>query len=175
MRRALVLALVLVAAAAAVFAQERPAGRLAAVLSPGSSTTSAAVAYRASFEQGLRDAGWRPQQDVRVEFRYAEGKQERLVAIARDFVASRPDVIVARSTSAIRVVKDATSTVPIVMAASGADPVQLGFVSSLGRPGGNITGLTLLNEQLPLKQLELLKEMVPRATRVASLQARDRW
>ena len=139
------------------------------VLIPGPATAPSAVPSREAFERGLKELGWTPGQTVRVEYRYADGKLERLRDLAQELAGAKFDVLVARSTQAIRVAKEATTTVPIVMSASGLDPVQLGFVASLARPGGNITGLTLLNDELTVKQLELLKEVVPRMSRVAAL------
>jgi putative ABC transport system substrate-binding protein len=139
------------------------------VLIPGPATAPSAVPSREAFERGLKELGWTPGQTVRVEYRYADGKLERLRDLAQELAGAKIDVLVARSTQAIRVAKEATTTGPIVMSASGLDPVQLGFVASLARPGGNITGLTLLNDELTVKQLELLKEVVPRMSRVAAL------
>jgi putative ABC transport system substrate-binding protein len=139
------------------------------VLIPGSTTAPTFVPSREAFERGLKELGWTPGQTVRVEYRYADGKLERLRDLAQELVGAKIDVLVARSTQAIRAAKEATTTVPIVMSASGLDPVQLGFVASLARPGGNVTGLTLLNDELTVKQLELLKEVVPRMSRVVVL------
>jgi putative ABC transport system substrate-binding protein len=130
---------------------------------------SAAAAYRAAFERGLRELGWIPGQNIRLEYRYAEGREERLEGLARDLVRLGADVIVARATQSIRAAKRVTATIPIVMSASGQDPIESGFIASLARPGGNVTGLTLLNQELRQKQLELLKEAVPRLSRVAVL------
>jgi putative ABC transport system substrate-binding protein len=126
-----------------------------------------------AFEDGLKALGWIPGRTVRIEYRYAEGQPQRLDGSAREFVRLGVDVIVARATPSVRAAKRATREIPIVMAGSGHDPVQLGFVASLGRPGGNITGLTLLNQDLPVKQIELLKEAVPRLSRVAVLGSAD--
>jgi putative ABC transport system substrate-binding protein len=139
------------------------------VLSPSPATSPSAAPSREAFEGGLKELGWTPGQTVRVEYRYADGKRERLDALAQELVGAKIDVLVARSSQGVRAAKEATTTVPIVMSASGLDPVQLGFVASLARPGGNITGLTLLNDELPVKQLELLKEVVPRMSRVVVL------
>jgi putative ABC transport system substrate-binding protein len=130
------------------------------------------VPAREAFERGLRELGWTPGQTVRVDYRYAETKPERLDGLAVDLVRAGADVIVARATPSIRAAKRATATIPIVMSGSGLDPVQLGFVASFSRPGGNITGLTLLNQDLLPKQLQLLKEVVPRASRVTVLGSR---
>jgi putative ABC transport system substrate-binding protein len=142
------------------------------VLSVGPAKSQFAATSGAAFEQGLRDLGWVPGQTLRIENRYAAGEPDRLGGLARELVHLGVDVIVARATPSIRAAKQATATIPIVMSASGHDPVQLGLVASLARPGGNITGLTLLNQDLPAKQLQLLKEVVPRLSRVAVLGSR---
>jgi len=139
------------------------------VLIPGPATAPGAVPAREAFERGLKDLGWIPGQTVRLDYRYAESKRERLGELAHELVRAKVDLLVARSTQAIRAAKEATTTIPIVMSATGLDPVQIGFVASLARPGGNITGLSLLNDELPVKQLELLREVVPRMTRVVVL------
>lgn len=130
---------------------------------------SAPVPYREAFERGLKELGWIPGQNVRLEYRYADGGPERLEGLARDLVRLGVDVIVARATLSIRAAKGATATIPIVMSATGQDPIQAGFIASMARPGSNVTGLTLLNRELQPKQLQLLKEVVPRLSRVAVL------
>jgi putative ABC transport system substrate-binding protein len=152
-----------------VIAQTPTRVPMVGVLSAGFATHPISVRAGEAFEQGLRELGWVPGQTLRVESRYAAGKPEQLGNLARDLVRLGVDVIVARATPSIRAAKQATATIPIVMSASGHDPVQLGFVANLARPGGNITGLTLLNQDLPAKQLQLLKELVPRLSRVAVL------
>lgn len=142
---------------------------LVGVLSAGLATHPISVRAGEAFEQGLRELGWVPGQTLRIESRYASGRPEQLGNLARDLVRLGVDVIVARATPSIRAAKQASATIPIVMSASGHDPVQLGFVASLARPGGNITGLAILNQDLPPKQLQLLKELVPRMSRVAVL------
>jgi putative ABC transport system substrate-binding protein len=139
------------------------------VLSAGPAGGALAMPGREAFERGLAELGWVPGRNIRVEYRYAEGKRERLEALARDLVLLGVDVIVARATGTIQAAKQATATIPIVMSAAGFDPIQLGLVASLARPGGNVTGLTLLNQDLQVKHLELLKEAVPRLSRVAVL------
>jgi putative tryptophan/tyrosine transport system substrate-binding protein len=139
------------------------------VLAPGLPGTPAMVRSQEGFERGLRDSGWIPGSTVRVEYRYAEGSEARLDALAQDLAGLGVDVIVARATSSIRAAKKATTTIPIVMAASGLDPVELGLVASLARPGGNVTGLTLQNQELYVKHLELLHSIVPRLSRVVVL------
>jgi putative ABC transport system substrate-binding protein len=117
----------------------------------------------------LRELGYVEGQNFVVEARYAEGKIDLLPALARELVQLRVDVIVAVGLAAIRAAKDATTTIPIVMY-GGFDPVADGIVTSLARPGGNITGVLILpGSSLAGKKLELLKEAVPRATRIALL------
>ncbi len=152
-----------------VVAQAPPRVPVVGVLSASPPSSPVAAPSREAFERGLKELGWSPGQTVRIEYRYAEGGHEQLDELAREMVRLRVDVIVARATSSIRAAKQATATIPFVMSASGIDPVPAGFVSSLGRPGGNITGLTLLTQDLLVKQLELLKEVVPGLRRVAVL------
>src|SRR5215510_8771263 len=121
-----------------------------------------------AFRQGLRDLGYVEGQNLVIEDHYAEGSQERLADLAAELVRLQVDVLVVGGTAATRAVQHATRTTPIVMAGT-ADPVGQGLVASLARPGGNITGLSLLMAELPGKGLELLKEMVPQSTRVAVL------
>jgi putative ABC transport system substrate-binding protein len=122
-----------------------------------------------SFRQGLRELGYVEGKNIIVEFRYAEGKFERLPDLAAELVRLKVDVIVTASTPAIRAAQHATNTIPIVMANVG-DPIAQGFVASLARPGGNITGFTNLSPDLSTKRLELLKEVSPKIRRVAVFQ-----
>lgn len=140
------------------------------VLSSGTAASSAA--YREALERGLEELGWVPAKTIRIEYRYADGKLEQLDKLARDLVRLGVDVIVAWAFPSIQAAKQATATIPIVMSASGQDPVQAGFVASLARPERNITGLTLLNQDLRPKQLQLLKEIVPRLSGVVVLGSR---
>jgi len=121
-----------------------------------------------AFRQGLRDLGYVEGKNIVIEWRYAEGKLERVPALAAELVRLKVDVIVTAGAPATRPAKEATSTIPIVMA-QDSDPVGNGFVASLARPGGNITGLATLAPEISGKQLELLKEIVPRLSRVAVL------
>jgi putative ABC transport system substrate-binding protein len=119
-----------------------------------------------AFRQGLRELGYVERENIAIERRSAEGKLDRLPDLAAELVRLKPDVIVASSNLAIMALQKATQTIPIVMAVVG-DVVGAGFVASLARPGGNITGLTVIAEQLSRKRLELLKEINPKITRVA--------
>jgi len=122
-----------------------------------------------AFQQGLRDLGWVEGKNVIIEYRWAEGRSERLPALAAELVRLKVDVIFASSTSAAVAAKDATRTIPIVMA-TGGDVMGLGLVASLAHPGGNVTGLSYdVGLQSAVKGLELLKQTVPSARRVAVL------
>ncbi len=123
-----------------------------------------------AFRQGLRELGYVEGQNLVIEYRSAKGKRERLPEVAAELVRLKVDVIVTSgSPRAIRAAKRATRTIPIVLLGGSADPVEAGFVMSLARPGGNITGLTNLSAKLHPKRLELLKEVFPRISRVAAL------
>jgi putative tryptophan/tyrosine transport system substrate-binding protein len=121
-----------------------------------------------AFLQGLRDLGYVEGRNVVIEYRDAEGKPERLPALAAELVALKVDVIVAPGNSLTRAAKQATRTLPIVFAAV-SDPVASGLVTSLARPGGNVTGTSILSPELVGKRLELLKQAVPGVSRVAVL------
>jgi putative ABC transport system substrate-binding protein len=130
-------------------------------------------AYEEAFRQGLRALGYVEGQNLVLEYRYAEGSTERLPALAAKLVQRKVNVIVAGGVHATRAAQHATRTLPIVMAGV-TDPVGQGLVTSLARPGGNTTGVSLLNEELPGKRLEILKETVPQSTRIAVL-ANPAW
>ena len=132
---------------------------------------SSELRYR-GFQQGLRELGYVEGQNVVIEFRSADGSLERLDDFARELVQLPVDVIVAGSTSGAEASKRATNTIPIVMA-NVADPVESGFVSSLARPTGNLTGLTTMGPELVGKRLELMREIIPRLRRVAVLWDQD--
>jgi len=121
-----------------------------------------------AFLQGLRELGYVEGQNIAIEYRWAGGKADRLPALAAELVALKVDVIVTASTPAIQAVKQTTKTIPIVMAASG-NAVESGLVKSLARPGENVTGLTFLDPEISAKRLQLLKEVLPRMSRVAVL------
>jgi putative ABC transport system substrate-binding protein len=121
-----------------------------------------------AFLQGLRELGYIEGQSITIEFRRAAGKVDRLPELAEELVRLKPEVIVARATPAVQAAKNATTTIPIVMVGV-ADAVGSGFVASLARPGGNITGMTNIMPELAGKKLELLKEIVPKLSRVAFL------
>jgi putative ABC transport system substrate-binding protein len=121
-----------------------------------------------AFRQGLRELGWIEGQNVTIEYRWAEGNPDRLPGLAAELVQARVDVIVLSGTPAIRAARRATNTIPIVFV-SLADPVTLGVITTLARPGGNMTGVASQFEELITKQLQLLQEIVPKVSRVALL------
>src|SRR5215471_241091 len=121
-----------------------------------------------AFRRGLRELGYEEGKNIVIEHRYADGHRDRLPALAAELVRLKVDVIVTTGPTVTRAVKEATVTIPIVMT-SDNDPVGNGFVASLARPGGNVTGLSNLARELSGKRLELLKEIVPRLSRVAVL------
>jgi putative ABC transport system substrate-binding protein len=127
------------------------------------------VPFLAAFRQGLSETGFVDGQNVAIEYRWAEDRYDRLPALAADLVGRKVDVVVAVSgPSEALAVKSATSTIPIVFA-MGGDPVELGLVASLARPGRNLTGVSFLNVELMSKRLELLSELVPQARAIALL------
>jgi putative tryptophan/tyrosine transport system substrate-binding protein len=118
----------------------------------------------------LQERGHIEGQNIAIEYRYAEGKGDRVPELAAELVRLKVDIIVvAGGLRTIQAAKDATKTIPIVMTGEGSDPVRAGLIESLARPGGNVTGVTLLSRELGGKQLEILKEAVPKVTRVAFL------
>jgi putative ABC transport system substrate-binding protein len=141
-------------------------GRIARIgyLSGGSPGSGNAEGFR----QGLRDLGYIEEKNIAIEWRFAEGKAAMRSKYAAELVRLKVDLIVTTSATDTRAAKDATATIPIVMG-QGDDPVQLGFIASLARPGGNITGLATLSPEVSGKRLELLKEIVPKLARVAVL------
>jgi len=129
---------------------------------------STMAARNEAFQQGLRELGYVEGKNILIEWRYAEGKPDRLPALAAELVRLKVDIIVSAGAAVTRAAKEATTTIPIVMT-NEADPVGTGVVASLARPGGNITGLSTLSPELSGKQLELLKEVVPRLSSMAVL------
>jgi putative tryptophan/tyrosine transport system substrate-binding protein len=133
-----------------------------------SATSPSAIAARVEgFRRGLRELGYM-EGNIVIEWRYAEGKLGRLSELAAELVSLKVDVIVSAGPPPTRAAKEATATIPIVMAMD-TDPVGMGFVTSLARPGGNITGLSTLLPEIGGKRLELLKEIIPKLSRVAVL------
>ena len=167
-RRAFVSTVALGLLAAPLAAEAQQAGKVYRIgyLSSGTSTSNPFVK---AFREGLRELGWIEGQNIIIDYRFAEGRFDRLPALAAELIRLKVDVIVASPTPAALAAKNATSTIPIVMT-GGGNPVGLGLVASLARPGGNVTGLTFsVGFDTVVKALELLREIVPNASRVAVL------
>jgi putative ABC transport system substrate-binding protein len=156
------LAFLVLAAPLAPEAQQSAKVYRIGVLTGGSQPSPTAPS---SLREGLRDLGWVEGKNIVFEGRYAEGKQERLPELAAELINLKVDVIVTFGTPAALAARKATSTVPIVLGMIG-DPVRVGLVTSLARPGGNVTGNSLIAPELGLKRLELLKEAIPKAKRI---------
>ena len=136
----------------------------------GAPTPSTPAGVLEAFRQGLRELGWVEGQNIVIDYRFAEGRFDRLPALAAELVRLKVDIIVAVATQGVAAAKNATETIPIVMISGSADPVGLGFIASLARPGGNVTGLSYsVGPEILGKGLELLKEIVPKVRRVAIL------
>jgi len=134
----------------------------------GAASASSYAPFVEAFRQGMHDRGYVEEKNVAVEYRWAEGKYDRLPDLAAELVRLKVDVIVTHGTPGTLAAKQATATIPIVMTVVG-DPVGSGLVASLARPGGNITGTSIFAPELGPKRLELLKEALPRVSRVAVL------
>jgi putative ABC transport system substrate-binding protein len=167
-RRKLIVALGSVALGAPLtsFTQQKGNVRRIGFLGPGSPSSSAALTE--AFRQGMRDLGHIEGKNFVIEYRWAEGKAERLSGLAAELVSLKPDVIVTASPQGTVAAKKATTVIPIVFAGVG-DPVGMGVVASLARPGGNVTGLTNLVVDTSRKRLDLLKESFPRVSPIAVL------
>ena len=126
------------------------------------------VPFVAAFHRGLSETDYVERQNVAIEYRWAEGRYDRLPALAADLVGRKVDVIAAGGGTVVRAAKNATSTIPIIFF-TGADPAELGLVGSLARPGGNLTGVTFMTAELMPKRLELISELVPQARVIALL------
>jgi len=134
----------------------------------GAASASGYAPQLEAFRRGLRDLGYVEGKNIILEYRWAEGTYDRLPVLAAELVRLKPDLVLTHGTAGTRAGKQATTTIPIVMAVSG-DAVATGLVASLAHPGGNITGSSFFNPELAAKRLELLKEVVPALTRVAVL------
>ncbi len=156
--------------AAPLAAEGQPAGKLYRIgfLGVASPSDPRVQRFFEAFRNGLAELGYVEGRNIAIESRWAAGKYELLPSLAADLVRLKMDVIVTAAVPAIQAAKEATSTIPIVMAVV-VDPVATGLVASLARPGGNITGLSVMTPELVGKQLEMLKEIVPKASRVAVL------
>jgi putative tryptophan/tyrosine transport system substrate-binding protein len=149
-------------------AEAQPAGKVSRIGVLGTSPPVAAVNFQA-FRKGLQELGYVEGQHVHLDYRWPEGRREGYPALAAQLAQIRFDVILTISADAARAAKRATDTVPIVFCSMGEDPVQLGMVASLARPGGNATGTVTLSRELEAKRLELLKEAVPGLSRAVVL------
>ena len=134
----------------------------------GTTTPGQSAPNVAAFRHGLSETGYAEGQNVAVEYRWVEGRLDRIPAFTADLVARKVDLIVAGADLAAQAAKNATSTIPIVFIA-GRDPVEQGLVASLARPGGNLTGVSFLTRELNAKRFELLRELVPQARGIALL------
>jgi putative ABC transport system substrate-binding protein len=134
----------------------------------GSTSPGPYAAFVAAFRQGLSDAGYVEGQNVAIEYRWAEGDYDRLAALAADLVGRKVDVIVASGPPSARAAKSASAAIPIVFIVA-SDPVELRFVASLARPGGNLTGVSMMGTELMAKRLELVSDLVPQARVIALL------
>jgi putative tryptophan/tyrosine transport system substrate-binding protein len=164
----ILVAVTLLAVAVIAEAQQPPKVHRIGYLSPRDAATEFTRAE--AIRLALRQLGYIEGQNIAIEYRYAEGKVDRFSELAAELVRLKVDVIVAAGGGRlIGAAKNATKTIPIVMTGPGIDPVEAGFVESLARPGGNVTGITTLGRELGGKRLELLKEAVPKVARVAVL------
>ena len=167
-RAALAVVLTLGVLVAPLAAETQPPAKAPRIGFLGGASPSAASHFLDAFRRGLRERGYVEGQNIVIEYRWAEGRQERLPGLAAELVGLKVDVIVAAITTAALAAKNVTTTIPIVMMVVN-EPVRVGLVASLARPGGNITGLAAISDELWPKQLELLKEAVPMVSRVAVL------
>jgi putative ABC transport system substrate-binding protein len=149
-------------------AQAQQSARIARIGVLELASRAASADQLKALQQGLRELGYLQGKDILFEYRYADGKIDRLPELALELVGSKVDVIVTRSTGSIRAAMNATKTVPIVFPSAGA-PVEDGLVASLAKPGGNVTGVTQLSAELDGKKLEILKQSAPKVTQVGLL------
>ena len=167
LKSAVVFAIALTCAFGGAVAQAQPA-KVVRIGFLGPTSAASNAGRMEALRAGLRDLGYLEGKNLVIESRWAEGKFDRLPELAAELVRLNVDVILTAGTPGIRAAKNATTTIPIVMVTSG-DPVAFGFVASLSRPGGNITGWSIFSPELSAKRLELLKETLPRMQRVAVL------
>src|SRR4051794_24736958 len=160
------------AAAWPVAARAQQAGKVPRIGFLGLASSSTFASRFESFRQGLRDFGYVEGATIAIEYRWAEGRYERLPELARELVRSNVELIVTHATPGGLAAKQATSTIPIVVASVG-DPVATGIVTNLARPGGNITGQSFFNPELRSKRIELLKDVKPSLTQVAVILSAD--
>ena len=162
------LLVVLVLLAAPLAAEAQQAGKVYRIGFLGNSTAALEGNLVGPFREGLRDLGYIEGRNILIEYRWADGKYERFPALIAELAALKVDVIVTAGTPAALAVKKTTPSIPLVMAAVG-DPIGVGLVASLARPGGNVTGLSAIAPELEGKRLELLREVVPKLSHIAVL------
>jgi putative tryptophan/tyrosine transport system substrate-binding protein len=163
----------LLAPCSAVEAQQ-PAAKIPRLgyLDSGSASDPQNVAFRDAFLQGLRDLGYVEGKNINIEYRYDEGKPERLQALAEELTRLKVDILMGMDTSAAQAAKKSTTSIPVIFT-TGGSPIASGLVPSLARPGGNVTGVTINSPELVGKRLELLKEAVPKVSRFGFLSDAD--
>jgi len=162
------LAVIVLLLLAAQLAEAQPAGTRRIGYLETSSASSARLQLLEAFRQGLRELGYIEGKNIAFESRFGEGKPDQIQRFAAELIGLKVDILVTSGTPASQAAKEATRTIPIVMTQL-ADPVGTGLVASLGRPGGNVTGLTTQDADLGGKRLELLLQVVPRVSRLAQL------
>ena len=167
MRRRAFITLLGSAAAWPLAAHAQAPARLPAVGFLGGGTAVSQRSWASAFVQRLRELGWSEGRTVAIEYRWAEGRGERLGELAAELVRLKVDVILAAGTEAAVAAKQATSAIPVVFSTAG-DPVGSGLVASIARPGGNVTGLSNQGSDLAGKKLQLLRELFPRLARLAA-------
>ncbi|HKA45411.1 MAG TPA: ABC transporter substrate-binding protein [Burkholderiales bacterium] len=167
-RRALLRAMVVALGAPLVSLAQQKIWRLGFLAARSRSTASNPDIYYDAFVQEMRSLGYVEDKNLVIEWRFADGNYNRLPGLAAELVRSNVDAIVTHGTPGVQAAKQATTTIPVVMAAVG-DAVAAGLVTSLARPGGNITGLSFFQQELMSKRVELLKEVMPRANRIGYL------
>ena len=153
---------------APLVAGAQPAGRVYRIGMLETRSAALNAANIDAFRQGMRELGYKEGQNLEVVYRSSDGRDERFPDLANELMRLKVDLILTRGTPATLAAKSATRTIPVVMASVG-DPVGTGLVASLGRPGGNVTGLSNFNVEIYAKRVELLKELLPRLTRIAGL------
>ena len=167
-RRAFIFGIAIGLATGSLAAKAQQAGKVSRIGYLGTSTAALERHLIDAFRRELRDLGYIEGQNIVIVYRWAEGQDDRLPGLAADLVNQKPDVIVTSGTPGTLAVKQATTTIPIVMTSS-SDPVQVGLVASLARPGGNITGLSIVAPELEGKRLQIIQQLIPRLSRLGVL------
>jgi len=167
-RRAFIFGIAFGLATWSLAAKAQQAGKVSRIGYLGTSTPALERHLIEAFRRELRDLGYIEGQNIVIVYRWAEGQDDRLPGLAADLVNHKPDVIVTSGTPGTLAVKQATTTIPIVMTSS-SDPVQVGLVASLARPGGNVTGLSIVAPELEGKRLQIIQQLIPRLSRLGVL------